>query len=214
MTLFTLIKKQQIHLKPKTKVIPAEEFSQLITASEVVAKTYEEEKAYRTEVAKECETLKELGEKAGFEEGLKQWNSLIGLLENEIKKVRQDMENAIVPLALTAVKKIIGREIELKPETIADIVATALKSVSHHRKITIYVNPNDLENIEAEKPRLKALFEHLESLSVASREDIDPGGCLIETELGIINAQLENQLLALEATFRHFYEQKKKKGKA
>lgn len=213
MTLFTLIDEDEIHLAPKTKVIAAEDFSQLIQASEIVAKTKESDLAFRLAVAKECETLKELAQQAGFEEGLQKWNEQIALFENEIKKIRQEMENSIVPLALTAVKKIIGRELESKPETIVEIVATALKTVSHHRKITIYVNQFDLEQVELQKPRLKALFERLESLSIAAREDIQPGGCIIETESGIINAQLESQLQALEAAFRNFF-QNKKKGKA
>ena len=209
MNLFTLIKKGEVHPAPKTKVISSEDFSQLIEASEIVAKTKQEEIEFRIAVAKECETLKEVSELAGFEEGLKRWNELLALLENEIPKVRKEMENAIVPLALTAVKKIIGRELETKPETVVDVVATALKSVSGHRRVSIYVNGSDLEQVEAQRPRLKALFEHLETLSVSARDDIQPGGCVIESESGIINAQLNNQLSALEAAFRNFFETRK-----
>jgi type III secretion protein L len=35
-------------------------------------------------------------------------------------------------------------------------------------------------------------------LSLRDRSDIQPGGCIIETEGGIINAQLENQWRVLE----------------
>ncbi len=209
MNLFTLIEKGEVHPAPKTKVIQAADFSQLVEATQIVAKTKQEEIEFRIAVAKECETLKELAEIAGFEEGLKRWNEQIELLEHEIRKVRKEMENAIVPLALTAVKKIIGRELETKPETIVDVVATALKSVSSHRRISIYVNGADLEQVEAQRPRLKALFEHLETLSISARDDIQPDGCVIESESGIINAQLSNQLSALEAAFRNFFETRK-----
>lgn len=211
MSLFTLIEQDEIHLAPETKVVPAEAYSKLVDAASIVAKTKEEEISYRTLVAKECETLKELAAEAGFEEGLKRWNSQLELLETEIKKVRHEMENALVPFALTAVKKIIGKELETHPDTIVDIVANALKTVLQHRRITIYVNQLDIEQLEAQRPRLKSLFEHLESLSIASREDIQQGGCIIETEAGIINAKLENQLLALEAAFRNFFQNRKKR---
>jgi type III secretion protein L len=213
MNLFTLIKKDEIHLAAETKVIPGEDFSQLISAAQIITKTKEEETAYRIHVAKECETLKELAEAAGFDAGLKKWNEQIQLLETEIKKVRKEMENAIVPLALTAVKKIIGKELETKPETIVDVVATSLKTVLHHRKVSIYVNQLDLEQVEAQKTRLKSLFEHLETLSIAARGDVQQGGCVIETEAGIINAQLENQLLALETAFRNFFQNRSRGDK-
>lgn len=212
MNLFSLIEQGDIHLAPNSKVISSEDFSKLINATEIIAKTKEEEIAYRISIARECETLKELAETAGFEEGLKRWNGQLELLEAEIKKVRQEMENALVPFALTAVKKIIGKELETRPDTIVDIVANALKTVLQHRRITLYVNQLDLEQLEAQRPRLKSLFEHLESLSIVPREDIQQGGCMIETEAGIINAKLENQLLALETAFRNFF-QNRKKGK-
>lgn len=205
MNLLTLIEDGEIHLNPETKVIPAEDFAKLLTAPQIIEKLKEEEKNYRIAVTKEGEALKEHAESAGFEEGLRRWNQQIALLEAEIKKVRKDVENAVVPLALTAVKKMIGRELETKPETVVDIVATALKSVLHHRRIVIYVNQLDLEYVEAEKGRLRTLFERLESLTVAARADIERGGCVIETEAGIINARLENQLQALEMAFRSFF---------
>jgi len=210
MNLFTLIEKDEIHLAPDTKIVTAEEFSKLLTATEIVAKTKEEEITYRTAVAQECERLKELAQDAGFEEGLKLLNEHIEKLDSEIKKVRKEMENAIVPLALTAVKKILGKELEIKPEAIVDVVATALKTVLHHRRVTIYVNSQDLDYVEEQKPRLKSLFEQLESLSIMSRADIQQGGCVIETEAGIINAKLENQLMSLEAAFRSFFQNRKK----
>jgi type III secretion protein L len=210
MNLFTLIEENEVHPAPGTKIVPAEDFSKLVEAASIVAKTKEEEIAYRKKVAEECEILKEAAEKAGFEEGMSRWNEQIALLEKEIAKVRSEMENAIVPLALTAVKKLIGRELETKPESISDIVATALKTVSHHRKIFIYMNQQDLDYVEEAKPRLKTLFEHLDTLSISAREDVQPGGCIIETEAGIINAQLDNQLNALEAAFRNFFETRKK----
>lgn len=207
MEFFTLIKGDAIHPAPGAKVIPADEFSTLLSSREI--RTFAEKDAvdYKLRVAKECELLKEQAELAGFEEGLKRWNEQIAHLEKETLKVSKEMEDAIVPLALTAVKKIIGREIELTPERIVDIVATALKTVSQHRRITIYVNKNDVDLLEEQRNRLKDLFEHLHSLSIIPREDVERGGCIIETEIGIINAQLNNQLDALESAFHAFLQQ-------
>jgi type III secretion protein L len=58
--------------------------------------------------------------------------------------------------------------------------------------------------LEQEKQEIKKIFEHLQSLSIQERDDVEPGGCIIETEAGIINAQLENQWRALESAFASF----------
>ncbi|NGX61207.1 MAG: Yop proteins translocation protein L [Chlamydiae bacterium] len=212
MNLFTLIEKGEIHPTPDKKVIPKEEFSKLIEAHEIVNRTRKEEEVYRARVTEECEQLKEGAERAGFEAGLQKWNELIEQLDQEIITVRGEMEKSLVPLALTAVKKILGRELKAKPESVVDIVTTALKTVTQHRKISIYVNKSDLDQIEKERNRIKALFEHLESLSIVPRDDVSVGGCIIETEAGIINAQLESQLKALESAFTTFFHNQKKRS--
>lgn len=84
-----------------------------------------------------------------------------------------------------------------------------MKSVAQHKKVTIYVNKADLENMEAHRNQIKELFENLESLSIRPRDDVTTGGCVIETEAGIINAQLENQWVVLERAFTSLMKTKK-----
>lgn len=212
MKFLSLIEKKDVHIAPEKKTIPAQEFSKLIEADALLRQTQEEANRYRERVSEECEVLKEQAQLAGFEEGLKRWNEQIALLDQEVQNVRHEVESSMVPLALTAVKKIIGHELEINREAIVDIISTALRTVTQHKKITIYVNPSDHDEVERARPHLKSLFEHLERLTISPREDITEGGCIIETEAGIINAQLENQLKALEAAFQTFFENQKRGG--
>jgi type III secretion protein L len=198
---FTLIHGESVHVAPQTKVIPAEAFSTSLDAIEVLDKVKKDAEQYRLEVAAECEKLKEQAQREGFEEGFKKWMDTIARLEEEIAKVRGDMEKVLVPVALKASKKIVGREIEQSPSAIVDIVSNTLKAVSQHKQITIYVNKKDIDALETNRSRIKQLFESLEVLSIRERADITPGGCIIETEAGIINAQLDNQWRILENAF-------------
>ena len=111
------------------------------------------------------------------------------------------MEKVIIPVALKAAKKIIGRELKASKDAVVDIIANSLKAVAQHKKITILVNPKELETVEKKRDSFKDIFEHLEVLSIRPRNDVEPGGCVIETESGIINAQLENQWVILENAF-------------
>lgn len=208
---FSLIHGDSVHVAPKKKIVSAEDFSNLIDSLEVLDNVREDADKYKMEVAAESEILKEQAQKEGYEAGFKAWAEQVAKLEAEIVKVRQDTEKLIIPVALKAAKKIVGREIELSETAIVDIIASNLKAVSQHKKITIYVNKKDLDIVEANKNRLKQLFETLEVLTVRDRADIKPGGCVIETEGGIINAQLENQWRILEAAFQGLMKSKSEK---
>src|SRR5690606_15262613 len=113
----------------------------------------------------------------------------------------KDMQAVVVPIALKAAKKIVGKEIEASEKTVVDIIANSLKAVSQHKKIRIYVNPKEFDIIEENREKIKKIFENLEALSILPQDDVSPGGCIIETEGGIINAQLENQWMILENAF-------------
>lgn len=198
---FSLIHGEHLHIAPKTKVVSAAAFSSLLDAQEVLKKVQEDAAKYREEVIKECEQLKENAKKDGFEEGFRQWAEQLANLEEEIANVRKEVEKIVAPAALKAAKKIVGREMELSSNAIADIVANVLKAVAQHKKITIYANKNDIDALEKNKGKLKEVFESLESLSIRERDDVKSGGCIIETEAGIINAQLDSQWRVLEQAF-------------
>jgi type III secretion protein L len=202
--LFSLLSGQEIRIAPGEKVIPAKEFSTLQKASDLLKKAKKEALEFAKEEAKEAETIKEIAFKEGFQEALISLNKHIIALDQELHTLRTDVQQKILPLALKAARKLVGEELKLHPDRIVDIVLTSLKPAVQHKKIVIYVNKADLEVLETHKPKLKEIFEHLESLSIQERDDIEPGGCIIQTEAGIINAQLENQWQALETAFTTF----------
>lgn len=211
--LFSLIHGKKIRIAPRTKVIPKNDLQQVTDGQELLVEIQKDAELYRKEVAIECEKLKEKAQVDGFEEGFKTWVEFIGKLETEIEKVRKEFEQVLIPLALKAAKKIVGKEIELSKDVIVDIVVNVLKPVATHKKITVYVNRKEFAALEQNKPKLKALFENLETFNLRERADIEPGGCVIETEGGIINAQLENQWRTLEKAFDLLIKAKESKAK-
>jgi type III secretion protein L len=201
---FSLLSGESIHQIPGQKIIPAKEFSALKNAAEILEKVSREAEEFRRQTVHEAEKIKALAFEEGFQDALTALNKHILLLDQALTQIREDVQKRILPIALTAARKILGEELKLHPDRIVEIVQTSLKPVTQHRRITIYVNRIDLEYLEAAKPKLKKMFERLENLSIQERADIEPGGCIIETEAGIINAQLENQWRALETAFESF----------
>ena len=205
--LFALLKGDQVHPASNKKVISSEDFSTLLAASELLDKTRVEIEEAHVKSAQEAEELKKKGYDDGFQEGLAQLNEKILALDNEKKRLRHEMNQLILPLALKAAKKIVAGELQAHPETIVNIVLQALAPVMQNHKITIYVNKEDKELLEAEKSKLKEKLEQIESLSIKERDDISAGGCMIETESGIINATIENQWRGIESAFDRYLKQ-------
>ena len=97
-----------------------------------------------------------------------------------------------------------SKEIELdKSMTIAEIIIKlGIKSVGIAVALNYeIVSKKDYEYLEKDKSKIKALFEELDTLSLRERDDVESGGCIIETEGGIINARLEDRWKTLEGAF-------------
>ncbi len=199
--LFSLIQDGEVHPASNQKVIPLADFSTLLEANELLEKARLDAEAYRAATEEECIDLREAAKKEGYQEGLEQLNANIIGLDQEKKRLRHEMNKLILPLALKAAKKIVAKELETNPETIVDIVLQALSPVLQNHRITIWVSKTDKEILETEKTRIKEKLEQVESLSIKERDDVAEGGCIIETESGIINASIENQWRAIESAF-------------
>jgi type III secretion protein L len=210
MYLFTLISGQAVALTEGEKIVPKKDFTIVKSAEEIVTQATDEAEKYRKQIEEDSLVIKEKAETEGFAEGLHKLNEQIALFEKLQKEIKEEMQEKMLPIVLSSVKKIIGQEIKTSPNKIVDIVMQALKPVIQHHHITIYVRKEDLKKLEAKKKTLKNLLQQVEVLSIQERADIEPGGCIIETEAGIINAQLENQIRSLETALKKFMGKKKR----
>jgi len=204
MKFFSLIYQGEVHPSTDEKVIPAKDFSQLVKVSSLLKKAEEDVDNAHKEMQKEAQRLNAESKEEGFQEGLEQFNAHLLAFEAAVRTLRLELQQQIIPIALKAAKKIVATQLELKPETILDIVLQALTPAVHSRRVIIYVNKEDNEILEAHKPKIKAILDQLQTLSIQERADISPGGCIIETEAGIINVTIENQWRALEAAFEKY----------
>lgn len=159
------------------------------------AKNYAEN--LRFEVEAEAEEIRVNAYQNGKEAALSETLNLL-LESREIReKTFVETEQDILRLSVKLAEKIIGQEIKTDKKVIAEIVSNALRNTKRQDKITVRVSPNDFSTVQ----------EHFAVLSQSSRSsfvDIVPdpkvasGGCIIESEVGTVDARLETQLRALE----------------
>jgi type III secretion protein L len=201
MTLFSYFSKATVSVDQGKKIIASKDLTQVLSAAEILEKAKEDVAQYRDAVEKECVELRNKAHDEGFQKGLEEFNVHLLALEEEGKKLHLEMQKIVIPIALKAAKKIVGKEIELNPDIIVDIVVQAMAPARESRKVKITVNKADLDILEKNRPKLKELFSQLQILTIQESADMTPGGCTIETEAGMINATAENQWRALENAF-------------
>ena len=149
------------------------------------------------------------GEQAGFDRAALTLEPLLDSLQQgllQLNNIRQEtyqkIETEVVELALAIARKIICREIEVDKEVVVCVAREALANVKDPGKIKIKMNPSDLQFINETKYQLSELIGNIDNVTLTAEESIQSGGCVIETDLGEIDARIEKQLQAVEETFR------------
>jgi len=204
MKFLTFIQQSEIHPASAEKVIPAKDFSILLKTELLIEHAQEDIVLYKQKVEKEYKKLRAQAKQQGFAEGLEQFGTYITDLEKKMLFWYSELQKKVLPLALQAAKKIVSQQLSLDPETIVRIVSETLKSVKQSPDITIYVNKLDKEILAANKPALKKNLEQVKTFTIQERDDIEQGGCVIETDSGIINAKIDKLWESLEHAFQKY----------
>jgi len=114
---------------------------------------------------------------------------LVRLRQGDIEK----MEAETVRLALAIARKIIGFEAE-RGTAIRHVVKAALEKVGDPRHLTLRLNPKDIAMVEKFKQELLLGDDPDTICRIEPDETIDQGGCMLETQLGDVDARIDQQI--------------------
>ena len=129
-----------------------------------------------------------------IKEALQTLNQAVG----ERKKIIKDAESEILRLALKVAEQIIRSEVSLHRDVSLNIVTEAINRVSDREQVIVRVNREDAEYIKRQKDRLAGILDGVKSFSVIEDSQIEPGGCIVETNLGYVDARISTKLKSIE----------------
>lgn len=121
------------------------------------------------------------------------------------QEVLQQAEEDIIALAFHLARKIIQHEAVYNPDILVATLRRALAAVMDRDHVVVRVNPADLERALQLQADLLHTVEGLRHLTIEGDQTVGPGGCLVESTFGEIDARLEAQFEELERRFREHY---------
>lgn len=114
-------------------------------------------------------------------------------------RMQAEARNDLVRLALAAGEKILRREITADPTVCLRTVEAAVELAGRASRLSIRVNPSDLELVQSVAPQLAARLTGQADVQVVADEGIEPGGCRLAAwrqtgQAGEIDATIATQL--------------------
>ena len=112
------------------------------------------------------------------------------------------METEIIDVAMEIARKVVKEEVALNPAVVERVVKDALRRVSDRSSLRILVNPDDLQHVRDNREEILHAIDGVQGLVIDGDRRVGPGGCVIETAGGSIDAKIETQLDQAEAALR------------
>jgi flagellar assembly protein FliH len=108
--------------------------------------------------------------------------------------VMAELERDAAELALRLAEQILAGVLEVQPERVLDVARNALRHLTDRRRVTLVVNPGDLELVSDCVNQLQSELGGIEHLGVQSDRRVARGGAIARTDIGDIDAGIDTQL--------------------
>ena len=167
-------------------------------AQKLIEQAYAETEAIREQAREEGRLEGREEAAARVEEALATLNQAV----KERKKIIHDSEAEILRLSLRIAEQIIRSEVSLHRDVSLNIVSEAIGRVSDREQIIVKVNREDAEFLKRYKDRLAGMLDGVKSFSIIEDANIEAGGCVIETNLGFIDARISTKLKSIEEALK------------
>jgi type III secretion protein L len=180
------------------KVLKREVYEATREASDVVALAQEKARQLIEEALREQDSIRERARQEGNAQGLAEWNRVLTAANQRADELTNSWEETMLRLSVRVAEKIIGEQLRVHPETIVGIIREVMKNIRPGKRLTIQVNQADAQQARARIDRIKDGLSTSSDIEIVASGSVSPGGCVIDSELGIIDARLETQLKCLE----------------
>jgi flagellar assembly protein FliH len=184
-----------------------EEAAAIVSGAEKRAAEIEEDA--RAEFEGKRKEAEEEGRNAGREEGYAEGKAEVERLIERVQVILEraqnlraeilaDTEQQIIDLALLISRKVVKTISESQKTVVLQNIAQALKKVRARGTILIRVNIADLKLATEHSKTFIQMMEGAKGVQIVEDSSVDPGGCIIETDFGEIDARISSQLAELE----------------
>ena len=149
----------------------------------------------------EAESIKIGAYQEGYNAGIVQaqadlenFRNTLGAFLGAEERVFTEIAPNILSIAMDIAQKIIKTEVKEDPEILLNTIIDVLRTLSKNEpKITIRVNPVQVQYVKDTVPEQMNLLGLDTNLSVLPDEGISEGGCVIQTANGVVDASIEAQ---------------------
>ena len=111
------------------------------------------------------------------------------------------LEEEAVSLALAIAERVLAGQLAVEPDRVLEAVRGALRGITDRSRVTVLVNPDDLELVREAAPGLQSTLGGIEHLEIQSERRVGRGGAVVRHPDGDVDAQVATKLERVRELF-------------
>ncbi len=133
-------------------------------------------------------------------------NGVTNLLANleetvqcQLTRRLQDLEGELIEFSTEAAIRLVNN-VPITTEIIEAAIRDAVSNAEQNTEVAVYVNPEDMKMLRTDDSDLLAQSPHERKMKFVSDPKITRGGCVVDTNCGLIDGQRETRIELLKQT--------------
>lgn len=185
---------------PSARVLRAGDYAAWVDAQTLT----DEARAQADGILSGARAAFEAERRRGYEDGKQE--ALLDQAEKMIETVGRtvdyfaNVENQMVDLVMASVRKVMDGFDDR--EKIMIVVRNALAVVRNQKQMTLRLHPEEIEVVRERINDILAAYPGVGYLDLLADARLARGACILESEIGMVEASLEDQIAALRGAFQ------------
>lgn len=138
-------------------------------------------------------------------EKTEEFNRILTAIESSLSEYEQAFDMIVTDVAVAIAEKIVKREIG-RETIISASLSESVKKILGANEVIIKLNPRDYSILHSDEQSI-LLEESFSKIKFEQDEKIEPGGCVVETDIGNVDSRIQTQIFEvkkhLEAHFNN-----------
>jgi type III secretion protein L len=187
-------------IDPATRIVRASDLAAWVDAQAVVdaARAQAEEIVAGAQAAFDAERRR--GYEEGREQARREGTQHMAQMLARTDRYFEQVEERLVTLVMQAIRKIVHDY--SNEERVVHSVRNAMAEVRNRKQITLRVHPSHVDQVRSKTAQLLADYPGVSLLDVLGDARMGEDSCLLECDIGVVEASTEGQLAALETALR------------
>lgn len=116
------------------------------------------------------------------------------------RELLAELQPYVTRISVEVAQRIVRRELRTDPGMITRVVGAALEQVAAASRVRVRVHPLDARTLQETLREIVSAPDEAEAIEVIPDGSIERGGCVVESDRGIVDARLQTQFEEMQTS--------------